>query len=68
MNNTAKHGDVLPETFASAEEAGEFWDTHSTGDYEAYLEPVEMTIDLRARHYLVELDQENFMALVHYSA
>lgn len=67
MSNTNKQRDVLPETFASEEEAGEFWDTHSMADYEEYLEPVEMTIDIRTRHYMVELDQENFMALVQYS-
>ena len=67
MHNIAKPRDLLPETFASEEEAGEFWDAHSTADYEEYLEPVEMTIDIRTRHYLVELDQDNFMALVQYS-
>jgi len=67
MSNTDKQRDELPEIFAFEEDAGEFWDTHSIADYEAYLEPVEMTIDIRTRHYLVELDQENFMALLHYS-
>lgn len=26
-----------------------------------------MTVDIRTRHYLVELDQDNFMTLVQYS-
>lgn len=67
MNNIHKPRDPLPEMFGSEEEAGEFWDTHSTADYEEYLEPVEMTIDIRTRHYLVELDHDNFMTLVQYS-
>lgn len=67
MHNIAKQHDPLPETFASEEEAGEFWDTHSTAEYGEYLESVEMTIDIRTRHYLIELDQDTFMALVEYS-
>ncbi len=67
MGNTDKQRDPIPETFASEEEAGEFWDTHSTIDYEEYLEPVDMTIDIKKRHYLIEIDQESFMALFKYS-
>ena len=39
MKNKDKPRDPLPETFATVEEAGEFWDTHSTSDYEEHLEP-----------------------------
>lgn len=42
--------DELPEEFASLEEAGEFWDTHSTADYEDEFEPVEFEIALPPRH------------------
>jgi hypothetical protein len=28
-----KGGDTIPKHFNSAEEAGEFWDTHSAADY-----------------------------------
>ena len=28
-----KRRDIIPEHFNSAEEAGEFWDTHSAADY-----------------------------------
>jgi hypothetical protein len=41
--------DLLPDRFSSAEEAGEFWDTHSTGDYEDQLEPVDMKIEIKRR-------------------
>jgi len=67
MKNIHKHKDPLPETFASEEEAGEFWDEHSTADYEEYLEPVDMTIDIRTRHYTIEIDQDSFLALIQYS-
>ena len=41
--------DPLPEHFNSAEEAGEFWDTHSGADYEEYMIPVEVEIALKPR-------------------
>ena len=41
----------IPEEFASAEEAGEFWDHHSTADYDDLMEDVEMELSpsLRSR-------------------
>jgi len=47
--------------------AGEFWDTHSTGDYEDQLEPVDMTIDIKRRHFEIEIDRESFLALNAYA-
>jgi hypothetical protein len=41
-----KSKDVLPENFNTLEEFSEFWDTHSTADYEEIMEPVEVEIDL----------------------
>ncbi len=40
----------IPAEFHSLEEAGEFWDTHSTADYEGLLEPVDVEVDLPPRH------------------
>ena len=40
--------DVLPESFATLEEVSDFWDTHSSADYEDVMEPVEVEIDLSA--------------------
>jgi hypothetical protein len=67
MKDMDKKKEPLPEEFASEEEAGAFWDTHSTADYEEYLEPVDITIDLRTRHYLIEIDKEIFLTLFQYS-
>jgi len=39
---SAKNRDPIPEHFSSAEEAGEFWDTHSAADYWDKMETVEM--------------------------
>lgn len=40
--------DVLPENFATLEELSDFWDTHSSADYEEVMEPVEAEINLSA--------------------
>ncbi len=59
--------DPLPDKFASEEKAGEFWDTHSTSDYEEYLEPVDLTIDIKKRHFEIEIDRDSFIALNKYA-
>jgi len=41
--------DPLPEQFKSAEEAGEFWDTHSGADYEEFMQEAHFEVDLK-RH------------------
>lgn len=38
--------DILPENFDSLETFWEFWDNHSSADYEDLMEPVEAEIDL----------------------
>jgi hypothetical protein len=37
---------MLPDDFATLEEFWEFWDTHSSADYEDELESIEVEIDL----------------------
>ncbi len=63
MKNTDSRIDQLPEEFASEEEAGEFWDTHSISDYEDFLESAEMDMDLKRRHFEIEIDEDSFLAL-----
>lgn len=41
--------DPLPDSFDSLEEAAEFWDTHSTADYEDFMEEAVFDINLRDR-------------------
>lgn len=43
-----KH-DSLPDEFQSLEEAGEFWDTHSSADYEEYMQAADFEVDLKRR-------------------
>ena len=38
--------DPLPDSFETEEQAGEFWDTHSTMGYEKHVEPTEDTIKI----------------------
>jgi hypothetical protein len=47
MSNKKKTIDPLPDSFETEEEAGAFWDTHSSMDYKEYLEPSDDTIEIR---------------------
>ncbi len=63
MRNAKRQIDPLPDEFKSLEEAPQFWDTHSITDYEEFLEPVEVDMDIQRRHFEIEVDEENFLAL-----
>lgn len=63
MPNTDRPIDPLPDEFESEEAAAEFWDTHSITDYEELLEPVDVEVDLKRRHFEIEVDEESFLAL-----
>ena len=53
-SKTNKRRDPLPEHFKSLEEAGEFWDTHDSGDYEEYFVDVDCKVDLKQRTIVVD--------------
>ena len=63
MQEPSRNVDPLPDGFKSEEEAAEFWETHSLADYEEFLEPVDMEVDLQRRHFQIEVDRESFLAL-----
>jgi len=65
MKNTdkKKKKDILPETFSSYEEAGEFWDSHDSTDYLEYLIPVETEVKLMRQHYEIEVEEDVMKAL-----
>jgi hypothetical protein len=46
MENKAKISDALPDSFATEEEAGEFWDMHSAADYIEFFEAADRLADL----------------------
>lgn len=63
MGNKNKVIDPLPDSFASEEEAGEFWDAHSTMDYVEHLEPVADVIKIRKRVFEVQVEEDVFHRL-----
>jgi len=56
-----KRRDTIPEHFNSAEEAGEFWDSHSAGDYWDELEEAEMAFDIQKRTFLVPVEARIYL-------
>ena len=52
------HRDPLPESFETLDEAGEFWDTHSSADYEDEMEDVEAEIDLSTSKIYCQIEME----------
>ncbi len=49
---TSKRGD-LPDAFQSIAEAGAFWDSHDSTDYEDMMEDVDFETDIKRQVYLV---------------
>lgn len=63
MPNISRQIDPLPDEFKSEEEAAQFWDTHSISDYEESLEPVDIEVEIKRRHFEIEVDEQSFLAL-----
>ena len=63
MRRTSRQIDPLPDEFKSHQEAAEFWDTHSIADYEQFLEPIDVQVNVKRRHFEIEVDEESFRAL-----
>jgi CopG antitoxin of type II toxin-antitoxin system len=55
---SSKKNDLIPEEFASYEEAAAFWDAHDTTDYQDSFETVEMKFDIQRRVFEVEIDED----------
>jgi predicted HicB family RNase H-like nuclease len=63
MKSTDRGRDPLPESFRSEEEAANFWDTHSVADYEDFLEPAEVEVDIKSRRFEIEVEESVFREL-----
>lgn len=63
MANKKKVIDPLPDSFASEEEAGDFWDTHSVVDYVEHFEPSKDRIKLKDRRFEISVSEEVFNRL-----
>ena len=64
MESKNKGIDPLPDSFESEEEAGAFWDAHSTSDYEEHLEPVEDVVEIQDRVFEVQVAEDVFQKLM----
>lgn len=54
---------MIPENFANIDELSDFWDTHSTADYEDMMEPVTMDIDISHRLTYCAIASDVFRAI-----
>ena len=63
MESKNKTKDPLPDSFATEEEAGAFWDTHSTTDYIEFFEPVDDIIEIKTRVFEVQVAEDVFRKL-----
>ena len=63
MENKNKTKDPLPDSFATEEEAGAFWDTHSTMDYIEHFEPGDDVIEIKNRVFEVQVAEDVFQKL-----
>lgn len=63
MSDKNKVIDPLPDSFETEEAAGEFWDTHSTMDYQRQLEATGDTIEISERVFEVQVAEDVFKRL-----
>ena len=56
-----KRRDTIPEHFNSAEEAGEFWDTHPAADYWNEMAEEEMEFKIAKRTFLVPVEARIYL-------
>ena len=63
MKDKDKTIDPLPESFETEEQAGAFWDAHSTMDYQEHFEPSDDTIEISERVFEVQVAEDVFKKL-----
>jgi hypothetical protein len=63
MRDTDKTIDPLPDSFETEEQAGAFWDAHSTMDYQQHLEATGDTIEISERVFEVRVAEDVFKKL-----
>jgi len=56
-----KRRDIIPEHLNNAEEAGKFWDSHSSADYWNEMEEEEMEFDIQKGTFLVPIDSRIYL-------
>ena len=63
MGHDDKDRDPLPDESASLEEVADFWATHDTTEYADAFVDVNVTFDIKQRHYQVEVQKDTFELL-----
>lgn len=63
MRDKDKTIDPLPDSFETDKKAGEFWDAHSTMDYQEHLEATDDTIEISERVFEVQVAEDVFKKL-----
>ena len=56
MGGGRRGRDPIPESFRSVEEAAEFWDTHSTADYEDLMRDVHFDVNITRRTFVASVE------------
>jgi len=56
--------EIIPESFETPEEAGEFWDTHSAADYWDEMEEQEAEFDIRERIYHIPIGEKIYQLAI----
>jgi len=54
----ASERNSLPKDFLSVEQAADFWDTHSLGDYAEQLKPARVSFKIGRRVHVLAVDPE----------
>jgi len=65
MEDKSKSVDDLPDSFVTEEAAGDFWDAHSTIDYEQFLEGTDDVVQIQERIFEVQIAEDVFQKLRH---
>ena len=68
MKGKDKTIEPLPDSFVTEEEAGAFWDAHSTMDYQEHLDASDDTIEIRERVFEVQVAEDVFTRLQQHAA
>lgn len=58
-----KRPEATPKEFRDYDEAADFWDTHDTTGYLDEFRTVDLTGELRVRHFEVEIEEDVIKAL-----
>jgi hypothetical protein len=63
MTDRNKTIDPLPDSFATEEQAGAFWDAHTAMDYEQHLEATDDPIEIDERVFEIQVAEDVFQKL-----